>query len=55
VILGSLANAGVAVEKGTKAVILGISASAANEHSIPYEANFVVETPRKEFFNSHMP
>jgi len=48
-----LLKSGVAVEKGTKAVI-SMNFSAYGERTFNnLRANFAGEIPRKEFFNSH--
>jgi hypothetical protein len=43
----------VAVEKGTKAVISGNSSAYGERIFNNLRTNFVVEIPRKEFFNTH--
>jgi hypothetical protein len=44
---------GVAVEKGTQAVISANFWRSSNEHSITYEQISIAKTRAREFFNSH--
>jgi hypothetical protein len=48
-----LLKTGVPVEKATKAVISANFGVSGERTFNNLRANFVVETPRKEFFNSH--
>jgi hypothetical protein len=48
-----LAKSGVAVEKGTKAVISANFSAYGKRRFNNLRANFVREIPRKEFFNGH--
>ena len=50
---GQLLKPGVAVEKGTKAVICVNFSACGKRRFNNLRANFVREIPRKEFFNTH--
>ena len=49
-----LFKTGVAVEKGTKAVISGNFSVYGERKFNNLQTTFCLETPRKEFFNSHV-
>jgi len=51
--IAQLLKPGVAVEKGTKAVICVNFSACGKRRFNNLRANFVREIPRKEFFNSH--